>query len=146
MKERPFAPVIVRIAAAVCVLCPLLAGCGNDQERRASVEFHLAGTRTAIDRVKMAVEHAHDESEGGRGPGGLMLAATEQLRRCLEGLPARIEKKASTRVEERKAAAEKARQFFEQLRPTLLSLRFDQAEMLDKLRQLSGMLDEVQRA
>jgi hypothetical protein len=120
------------------VACSLLTGCKGGESKRAEVGFHVQGVRLAIDRVKKEAARNPRDTYG-------MRIATDGLSRALEGLPERIEKKASSRVQERKAAAEEAIKLFEKLKPTLEGLQFDQAKVEAEFAELNKLLDEVEK-
>ena len=116
--------------------CSAGLGCRSGEKRRARLEFSCDAVRSSIKLVEDNLPARELYS---------MRAAADQLGRTLGGLPAKVEKKATTRVEERKAAALKARDFFAKLRPTLESLKYDEGEVRAQLRELAAMIDEVER-
>jgi len=150
MRPRRALSPAIAICAALCAMSMLPAGCTDKEKYRASVGFHAKGVRVGIQRVRDEIArqgsgNRQDRTGDGRGDYYGMRVATDHLARALRGLPVRIGKKATTRVGERKALAGKARKLFEELRPTLESLRFDKAEVNARLDELGGMIDEVER-
>lgn len=131
MSKRHAVYAVIALAA-----CSAGLGCRSGEKRRARLEFSCNAVRSSIKLVEDNLPAREMYS---------MRAAADQLLRALDGLPKKVEKKATTRVQERKAVAEKARDFFAKLRPTLESLKYDEGEVRAKLRELSGMIDEVER-
>jgi len=113
-----------------------VAGCGDPQERRATLGFSCRAVRQCLDHLRTQLPRRELYP---------MKAATDSLARALAGLPAKVQKKAATRQAERKAAALKARALFEELQPVLESLKYDEAEMNARLDELAGIIDEVER-
>jgi hypothetical protein len=132
-----------RVPVALCLGLVLLSGCGGGRKRRASVEFHAEGVRYAVGRLSREIDRAR---AGQRVDAYAMSSATDAVERALRGLPERIEKKAATRVEERKAKAEEAIKLFAALRPVLVGLRFDEGEVKAKLAELGRLIDEVEKS
>jgi len=125
------------------VLCAALGGCRDAEKERAKVEFHSEAVRKTIKinrdvaglfKAGKLVEPSYD-----------IRTATDVLDRALYGLPGRVEKKAKTRVEERKAAAVKARKIFAELRPKLESMKFELADVNAKFDEIERLIDEVER-
>jgi hypothetical protein len=67
------------------------------------------------------------------------------LARALDGLPVRIEQAAGAAAESQKAAAQKAIALFAQVRPTLESLKYDEAEVKAKMDELGQIIDQVSK-
>ncbi len=143
MKTHRFLRAAGRTVLLLALPCALLPGCGDPQQRRSSVKFHAEGCRKSLEMLRRVLRLW--KAEKLQEPHYDIPIAIDTLSRALSGLPARIEKKATTRVEERKAAAEKARALFEQLRPKLNSRGFEEAEVNAKLDELARLLDEVER-
>ncbi len=143
MTMDRFARTVPKAALLTLLCCTLLAGCSNPKERRASLAFHAGAVRKTLAMVKRTVRlfKAGQLKE----PGYDIPIALEALGNNLSGLPARIEKKATTRVEERKAAAVKAGEIFREIRPKLRSLKFDEAEANAKLDEIGALIDEVEK-
>ena len=130
-------------AALVLLACALLAGCSDPKERRASVGFHADAVRKTIKVLRRVVRL---QAAGKlKEPHYDIPIAIELVNGSLAGLPARIEAKAKTRVAERKAAAEEARELFQQLRPKLNSLKFEELEVNATLDEILALIDEVER-
>lgn len=136
-------PAWSRVAVLACLSCLLLGGCRDKQKQRSGVQFHARGVRDAIGRLRKEVDGT---GAGGQADLYAMENATAALGRALRGLPGRVEKTAQTRQQERKDAAEKARQLFEGYRPTLESLRYDKAEANAKLDELDRLIQEVEKS
>jgi len=140
------------IFLSACLACSLSAGCASKQKQRSTVAFHTKGVRLGIRRVRNEMEMVGRRKRKERVPGGdfyAMKTATDMLARALRGLPGRIQKKATTRVPERKAAAEKAAEVFRQLEPQLLSLQFDEAKKAKieaGFAEIEQLLTEVETA
>lgn len=126
------------LTAIAVLACLPLAGCRNEEKQRASVEFHAKGVRLNIDYLLRQLPR--------KGQGDyVMKTACDQVSRSLYALPQTVREEAGTRVNERVAAAEKARAFFEQIRPTLESRDVDDAYAKAKMDELSKMIDEVEK-
>ena len=128
----------VGVLLALCAIPWLLTGCKDERKHRAGVEFQVKGARVTMESLRRQI--ARDPMN----PYGMRLA-TDRFARALGGVPARVEDKATTRVKERKAAAEKAVEAFTALRPVLDSLKFERAEANAKLDEVAKLLDEVER-
>ena len=143
MMTDPSTRAPVRRAALFLLVCALIGGCRDPQKRRASVEFHADAVRKTMEVLRRVVRlHAAGEL---KEPHYDIPIAIELVTGSLAGLPARVEAKAKTRVPERKAAAEKARQLFAQLRPKLRSLKFTEADINPKLDEILALIDEIER-
>lgn len=138
---RPSAAARIRVALplALCLIPCLLAGCKDKRKYRSSVEFQVKGARVTMESLRRQI--ARDPLD----PYGMRLA-TDRFARALDGVPAKVEEKATTRVKERKAAAEKANEMFKALRPVLESLDFKRPEVNAKLDEVAKLLDEVERS
>ena len=137
--ERPAlycVPLALAISAA-------LTGCSDPEERRASVHFHAEAVRNTLEINRRIVTRF--KSGQLKEPGYDMKTATDVMARALYGLPERIEKKATTRIAERKAAAVKAHKLFAELRPKLEGLKFELAPINAKLDEIEKLIDEVER-
>jgi hypothetical protein len=130
---------LTRTIIIVLAACPFLMGCKKAEEERSRVGFHVKGVRLAVEGVTKEIAREERDFYG-------MRVATDRLGRALDGLPGRVEKKAETRVAERKQSAEQAVKLFEELRPTLESLKFDEGEVQAKFDELNRLLDEVERS
>ena len=132
---------IFRLASvvALCALAPWLApGCKDSDSYRSTVEFHAESVRIGIGFVKREIaREPHDWYE--------MHAATDGLASALSALPDRVDKQATTKIPERKAAAKKALDLFTQMQPKLNSLKFDSNEMNKGLDELSGLIGVVEK-
>lgn len=132
MKMPSAIPALLGLLAAAA-----LAGCGGGKEKRSSVSFHADGVRQNIERVRDQLTRTHNPFA--------MQSATDALYRALEGLPVRIERKATERVQQRKAKAQEALAFFVELRKTLDAMTYDQAEANAKLDELAKIIDGVEQ-
>ena len=143
MKTHRFGRAATQAATLAVLPCLLLVGCKDAKEHRASVEFHAEAVRNSLAMLRRTVRQfkAGELKE----PSYDMRIVTDLLDRALYGLPERIEKRATTRVEERKAAAVKARKLFQQLRPKLDALSFEEAEANAMFDVIASLLDEVER-
>jgi len=130
-------------AALALAFCTLLTGCTDPKERRASVKFHAQAVRKSMEVLRRVVrlQAAGQLQE----PHYDIPIAIELVSGQLAGLPKRIEQKAETRVEERKAAAVKAQDLFKALQPKLRSLKFTDADINAKLDEVLALIDEVER-
>lgn len=126
------------VLLALCLVPWLPAGCKDEEKRRAGVAFQVEGARVTMESLRRQIAREP------MNPYGMRLA-TDRFARALGGVPARVQDKAATRVQERKAAAEKAVEMFGALRPVLESLKFDRAEANAKLDEVAKLLDEVER-
>ena len=135
-RMRAFTPAVAIVTAFL--ICPFLGGCKSGGSYRSSVNFHAEGVRLGIQRVNGEIARNPRDYYG-------MNVATDHLERALSGLPARIGKKATTRVEERKAKAEEAIKLFAALKPVLVGLQFDAGEVKAKLAELGRLIDEVEK-
>ena len=143
MKTDPSTRAPACRAALVLLACALLGGCSDPEERRASVEFHADAVRKTMEVLRRVVRL---QAAGKlKEPHYDIPIAIDLVNGSLAGLPARVEAQAKTRVAERKAAAEKARELFAQLRPKLQSLKFEQAEINAKLDEILALIDEVEK-
>ena len=141
--DRPAGTVVL-----LCLACLLPGGCTDKKKLRAGVEFHAKGVRLGVRRVRKEVTRPPRQLDGEVIAGTdaySMKTATDHLARALRGLPARIEKKATSRKSERKAAAEKAKRLFAELRPVLESLKYDKGEACGKLDEIAKLMGEVER-
>jgi outer membrane murein-binding lipoprotein Lpp len=138
MGPKSFSRTPVGVLLALCLAPSLLAGCKDEEKHRASVEFQVEGARVTMDRLRRQIAREPLDAYG-------MQRATDSFARALGGVPARVEDKAATRVQERKASAEKAVEVFTALRPVLESLEFDRAEANAKLNEVAKLLGEVER-
>ena len=141
MKTDPSTRAPAFRAALVLLACALLGGCRDPQQRRASLEFHADAVRKTMEVLRRVVRL----QAAGKEPHYDIPIAIDLVNGSLAGLPARIEAKAKTRVAERKAAAEKARELFAKLRPKLRSLKFKEAEINAKLDEILALIDEVEK-
>ena len=138
MCDKSMSRTPVGVLLALCLIPWLPAGCKDEKKHRAGVEFQVEGARVTMASLRRGI--ACDPMD----PFG-MRRATDRFARALGGVPARVESKATTRVQERKAAAEKAVEIFTALRPVLESLDFDRAEANAKLDEVAKLLDDVER-
>ncbi len=124
-------------AAIAAVMVSTAGGCGKGGEKaRSTFEFYTSGVRLTMERLRKEIPRRENYA---------MQAAVKKVQDALAGLPAAVDKKAETKQAERKASAEQAFAFFEdQMHGQLLGLRYDEADMLNKLDQLSGILDKVE--
>ncbi|GAF77699.1 unnamed protein product [marine sediment metagenome] len=127
----------VGVLLALCLIPWLAGGCRDEKKHRAGVDFQVEGARVTMESLRRQIAREPMDTYG-------MRRATDRFARALGGLPARVEDKATTRVKERKAAAEKAVEMFAALRPVLESLKFDRAEGNAKLDEVAKLLDEVE--
>ena len=130
----------IALAALGVALSVALIGCGKGGEKkRATFEFYTEGVRLALQRLKWeSLERSERDSYG-------MQAAVMKVESVLYGLPLTIDRKAETKKEERKKAAEDARTFFlKEMRDTLLTLKYDNEDIRSKLEQLGTILDKVE--
>ena len=148
--KRPY----LSIRTVTCVLllaavAALSCGCRNKKEARSTVAFHTQSVRTNLGYLRNLldkIEKGATPEDPARGRGGYsdaMRGITAGVRRALEGLPQRVQKKATTNVEQRKAAAAKALALFESIQPSLNSLRYDKTAVLASLDQIDALLAEV---
>jgi len=140
----------IRILTIICLTTLLAGGCQDKKKVRSGLAFHVKGVHRAIGRVRNQVQPPKDDNRPDRighrqNAYYSMKIAAEQLARALRGLPGRVEKKATTRKQERKAAAEKAKKLFQDLRPTLESLRFDKAKADAKLDEIEKLIADVEK-
>ena len=141
---------VIRLVV-LAALAVLPTGCRSGPDRRSDVDFHVKGVLAQIDNTRKVMARAivpneHEYSGGRRyNPGQDMQNALDMLDKALYGLPLRIEKKAETRKEERKAAAEKARVKFDELRPVLMSLKYDRADMNAKLDEIADLVRQAEK-
>jgi len=132
--------------SAVRVLLPLvvaslLCGCTDKKKQRATVAFHTKAVRKSIDRLRKV---SSTISKGNAREAGYDIRITTDLvDRALSGLPGRIERSAPDGKDRRKAAAVKAVAIFRQLRATLESLKYDQAQVNAKLDEIDKLMDQV---
>jgi len=128
-----------------------LGGCRSGPERRADPAYHAKGVLRQLENTRQVMARAivpnDREYSGGRryNPGQDMTNALDMLGKALDGLPLRIEKKAETRKEDRKAAAEKAKAKFDELRPVLMGLKYDAAEMNAKLDEIADLVRQAEK-
>lgn len=112
------------------------AGCNRDEQRRNSVEFHAEAIRQGIGMVRAAMPQ-HEEFS--------MKRAVGALNASLQGVDEKIKSQAPNKMEERIAAANKARALFDaDIRSQLGSLKYDDAAMQAKLDELSKLIDQVE--
>ena len=145
-------PAAALAAALLCATVLAIGGCRDDAEEMTTVSFHAEGVRLNLRRVRAEIARA--SAPPGQGPTSqrsngnyyAMRTACDKLARALGGLPDRVTNKADSRGEQRRAAAERAVQLFEALRPTLESMRYDPAEAGAKLDELARLIDEVERS
>jgi len=118
------------------VLVGCVAGCGKEDPQE-SIELAGAAVRRAIEGVKRQLPKRLVFPMG---------TAASHLEMALEGLPLRVEEKAQTRLEERKAAAQRAKEFYqEKIRPALSNMQYDEDQVRADLDELAKIIDEVER-
>jgi len=122
------------------------AGCRDDREYRESVEFHVVSVRQCIQRLRHVVNtppRPVDNPDRPANKGYALKIAADGLRRALMHLPGRIKTSATTRVPERLAAAEKAKQAFAAIHPTLEGLPPEKVNAT--LDEIAALMDEIQK-
>ena len=125
--------VLLAIGAAVALS---LTGCEQArQEERETFKFFSQDVQHKIDRLEKEIPRR--ETYG-------MQNAVKRLQSIIFLLPTEIDKRGVEKAEERTAAAKEALAFFQdRMRVELLSLRYDAAEMQDKLEQLKAIIERV---
>lgn len=125
--------VLLAIGAAVTLS---LTSCEKDRpEARETFEYFTQDVQHKIERLEKEIPR--HETYG-------MQNAVKRLQSIIFLLPTEIEKRGVEKAEERTAAAKEALTFFrKEMRVTLLSLRYDDAKMQDKLEELKAIIERV---
>lgn len=126
---------IVLLVVAAVAAGPL-AGCGkSDEGTLEKFGDYTKSIRLAMNRLEREIPR-HDNYG--------MQAAVIKLEDIISGIPVMIEKRGVDRQAERKAAGEEAVKYFrEEMQEELLSLRYDDSEILAKLEKLRAIVDRV---